>query len=307
MQQSNAYYIMDRQEWKKLNKTQMISMTNEELESVRALNDKVSLKDVKEVYLPILSVLNIRYENYLKRQRAMRKLLNQSPQHETYVIGIAGSVAVGKSTLARVLQIILNEYYKALKIDLITTDGFLFPNEILKERHIMHRKGFPESYDMDRLINFMGQVKAGTPNIRVPKYSHEFYNIIPDEYQIVNQPDILIVEGINTLQLPSNEKIYASDFFDFNLYVDAKPEYIEKWYLDRFRLLVNTSFKNPDNYYTRFADVPLTEAIAYAQGIWQDVNEVNLVEYILPTRFRADLILHKTVDHYIDKILLRKH
>lgn len=307
MQESNAFYIIDRHEWKKLNKNQMISMTDEELQSVRALNDNVSLTDVREVYIPLLSVLKLRLDAYLKRQFAIRELLNKDRRHETYVIGIAGSVAVGKSTLARVLQIILREYFKELKIDLITTDGFLYANEELERKNLMSRKGFPESYNMDRLITFMGDVKAGKPHIKVPKYSHEIYNIVPDEYQMIDQPDILIVEGINTLQLPANEKIYASDFFDFNFYVDAKTEYVEKWYLDRFRVLVDTSFQDPHNYYARFADVPMAEALAYAKRVWKEVNLKNLEEYILPTRFRADIILHKTTDHFIDKILLRKH
>lgn len=307
MKESNAYYIIDRQEWKKLNQAQMIEMTEEELQSISALNDNVSLKDVREVYLPLLSVLNIRIEKYFERQHAMRTLLNQEPKHETYVIGIAGSVAVGKSTLARLLQVILSEYFKDKKIDMLTTDGFLYPNAELERQNILHRKGFPESYDMDRLINFMGKVKAGKPNIKVPKYSHDIYDVIPNEYQIIDRPDILIVEGINTLQLPANEKIYASDFFDFNFYVDAEIINIEKWYLDRFRLLIHTAFQDPTNYYARFADIPLQESLEFARRVWQDVNEVNLLEYILPTRFRADLILHKTDNHYIDKILLRKH
>lgn len=307
MQESNAFYIIDRNEWKKLNKNQMISMTDAELQSVRALNDNVSLTDVREVYIPLLSVLKLRIDAYLMRQFAIRELLNKDRRHETYVIGIAGSVAVGKSTLARVLQIILREYFKELKIDLITTDGFLYANEELERKNLMSRKGFPESYDMDRLITFMGDVKAGKPHIKVPKYSHEIYNIIPGEYQVIDQPDILIVEGINTLQLPANEKIYASDFFDFNFYVDAKTEYVEKWYLDRFRVLVDTSFQDPGNYYARFADVPMAEALKYAKRVWKEVNLKNLEQYILPTRFRADIILHKTTDHFIDKILLRKH
>ncbi len=214
---------------------------------------------------------------------------------------------MGKSTLARLLQTILCHHYKDKKVDLITTDGFLYPNEILKERKIMDRKGFPESYDMHRLITFMGDVKSGKEKIQVPKYSHDVYDIIPDEYQIIDQPDILIVEGINTLQLPANEKIYVSDFFDFSFYVDAEPDNIEMWYLQRFGILVDTAFQDPNNYYNRFSDISREEAFGFAKEIWRTVNYKNLTEYILPTRFRADMIIHKTTDHYIDQILLRKH
>ena len=171
----------------------------------------------------------------------------------------------------------------------------------------MERKGFPESYDMHRLISFMGDVKSGKEDIKVPKYSHDVYNIVEGEFQTIDQPDILIVEGINTLQLPANEKIYASDFFDFSFYVDAEPENIEKWYLQRFGILVDTAFRDPDNFYNVFADVERSEAFTYAKRIWKTVNLRNLEDYILPTRFRADVILHKTTDHYIDQILLRKH
>ena len=171
----------------------------------------------------------------------------------------------------------------------------------------MERKGFPESYDMHRLITFMGDVKSGKRNIKVPKYSHAVYDIIPGEYEIIDQPDILIVEGINTLQLPAGEKIYASDFFDYSFYVDADPANIEKWYLQRFGILVDTAFQDPRNYYNRFSNMPREEAFQYARDIWQTINYRNLMENILPTRFRADMIIHKTTDHYIDQILLRKH
>lgn len=307
MEKSNTFYIFDRNEWKDLHTNGKFSMTDEELEALASLNDNVSLKDVREIYVPLASVLDVFIKSYNNQQWNLNRLLDVSPKKVPYVIGIAGSVAVGKSTLARLLQTILSEYYKNKQVDLITTDGFLYPNEILEKKGLMERKGFPESYDMHRLISFMGDVKSGKEDIKVPKYSHDVYNIVEGEFQTINQPDILIVEGINTLQLPANEKIYASDFFDFSFYVDAEPENIEKWYLQRFGILVDTAFKDPDNFYNIFADVKRSEAFAYAKKIWKTVNLQNLENYILPTRFRADVILHKTTDHYIDQILLRKH
>ena len=307
MQKSNTFYIFDREDWKSLNTAENFSMTDEELEALSALNDNVSLKDVREIYVPLASILDVFIKGYNKKQEQLRKLLNTPQKRAPYIIGIAGSVAVGKSTLARLLQTILAQYYKNQQVDLMTTDGFLYPNEILEEKGIMNRKGFPESYDMHRLITFMGDVKSGKSNVQVPKYSHNIYDIVPGEYQVIDQPDILIVEGINTLQLPANEKIYASDFFDFSFYVDAEPKNIEKWYLQRFGILVDTAFKDPTNYYNRFTNIDRVEAFDFAQSVWNDVNLRNLVDYILPTRFRADAIIHKTTDHYIDQILLRKH
>lgn len=307
MQKSSTFYIFDREEWKSLNTAEHFTMTDEELEALSALNDNVSLKDVREIYVPLASVLDIFIKSYNKQQENLIKLLDVRPKNVPYVIGIAGSVAVGKSTLARLLQTILAQYYKDKKVDLITTDGFLYPNEVLEARGLMDRKGFPESYDMHRLITFMGDVKSGKENIQVPKYSHDVYDIIPDEYHTINQPDIIIVEGINTLQLPANEKIYASDFFDFSFYVDAEPAKIEKWYLQRFGILVDTAFKDPKNFYNRFAKIDRKDAFAHAKRIWKEVNYRNLIDNILPTRFRADVILHKTSEHFIDQILLRKH
>ena len=307
MQKSNTFYIFDREDWKSLNTAESFSMTDEELEALSALNDNVSLKDVREIYVPLASILDVFIKSYNKEQEQLRKLLKTPQKRAPYIIGIAGSVAVGKSTLARLLQTILAQFYKDQQVDLITTDGFLYPNEILEEKGIMNRKGFPESYDMHRLITFMGDVKSGKAKVQVPKYSHNIYDIVPGQFQMIDQPDILIVEGINTLQLPANEKIYASDFFDFSFYVDAEPENVEKWYLQRFGILVDTAFKDPTNYYNRFSDIDRVEAFDFAQNVWKEVNLRNLVDYILPTRFRADAIRHKTTDHYIDQILLRKH
>lgn len=307
MKESDSFYIINRNEWKELNNHTEISLTDEEVEALRSLNDQVSVTDVKEIYLPILQVLHQYIKHYNKRQCEVKKLLKRPAEKDPYIIGIAGSVAVGKSTLARFLQKMMARAYPEKKVKLITTDGFLYPNEVLKERNLLNRKGFPESYDMHRLISFMGDVKSGKRNIKVPLYSHRLYNIVPNEFEIIDQPDILIVEGINVLQLPANEKIFVSDFFDFSFYVDAEPDRIEKWYLERFGVLLQTAFKDPSNYYYPYAVGDRKEAFKMAKNVWRTINLKNLQEYILPTRFRADMIIHKTSEHFIDQILLKKH
>jgi type I pantothenate kinase len=224
-----------------------------------------------------------------------------------FIIGIAGSVAVGKSTTARLLQRILARTFKRRNVQLITTDGFLYPNKVLEEQGMMDRKGFPESYDMEKLINFLNEVKSGKDEIKAPVYSHSVYDVIEGEYELIQQPDILIVEGINTLQLPANQQIYVSDFFDFSIFVDADPALIEKWYLERFGALLDTAFLDPNNYYYQYAIGKREDAFAMARNVWKTVNLPNLEEYILPTRGRADIILHKTENHLIDQIYLRKY
>lgn len=307
MRKSNTFYLFGRDEWTEMNTAERFYMTDKELEELSALNDNVSLKDVREIYVPLATVLDIYIEGYNIQQTKIKHLLGTIPRSAPYIIGVAGSVAVGKSTLSRLLQTILTQYYKDKKVEMITTDGFLYPNEVLEQKGLMNRKGFPESYDMHRLITFMGDVKSDVRNIKVPKYCHQIYDIVPDEYQTIDRPDILIVEGINTLQLPANEKIYASDFFDFSFFVDAEAENIEKWYLQRFGVLVDTAFTNPNDYYYKFSRMDRLDALEYAKGVWKEINYRNLVDNILPTRFRADAIIHKTTDHYIDQVLLRKH
>lgn len=307
MKESDSFYIINREEWKELNKNKKMMLTDNEVEALRSLNDNVSVTDVKEIYLPILEILNKYIKYYHERQSEIKRFLSKPQKKDPYIIGIAGSVAVGKSTLARFLQAMMARAYPDQKVSLITTDGFLYPNEVLKERNILNRKGFPESYDMHRLISFMGDVKSGRRNIEVPLYSHRLYNIVPDKFEIIDQPDILIVEGINVLQLPANEKIFVSDFFDFSFYVDAEPHKIENWYLERFGLLLKTAFKDPSNYYYPYATGDKKEAFEMARNVWKTINLKNLEEYILPTRFRADMILHKTTEHFIDQLLLKKH
>ena len=265
------------------------------------------MQDVRDIYVPLAHLIYLYMKEFESLFLSKGLFLHKYVEVPPFIIGIAGSVAVGKSTTARLLQTILSRTFKRRNVQLITTDGFLYPNRILKERGIMDRKGFPESYDMEMLIDFLNRVKSGQEEIKVPVYSHDVYDIIPDKYELIQQPDILIVEGINTLQLPANQQIYVSDFFDFSVYVDADPVLIEKWYLDRFGALLDTAFQNPENYYYRFAIGDREEAFKMAKDVWKNVNLKNLQEYILPTRGRADIILHKTENHIIDSIFMRKY
>ncbi len=293
------YYRVAREEWREFYRNGQAPLTQDELDNIKSLNDRISMQDVRDIYVPLAHLIYLYMKEFESLSLSKGLFLHKYVEVPPFIIGIAGSVAVGKSTTARLLQTILSRTFKRRNVQLITTDGFLYPNETLKERGIMNRKGFPESYDMEMLIDFLNRVKSGQEEIKVPVYSHDIYNIIPGEYELIQQPDILIVEGINTLQLPANQQIYVSDFFDFSVYVDADSSLIEKWNLDRFQ--------NPQNYYYQFAIGDRDDAFKMAQEVWKNVNLKNLNEYILPTRGRADIILHKTENHIIDSIFMRKY
>lgn len=301
------YYRVAREEWREFYRNGPAPLTQDELDNIKSLNDRISMQDVRDIYVPLAHLIYLYMKEFESLSLSKGLFLHKYVEVPPFIIGIAGSVAVGKSTTARLLQTILSRTFKRRNVQLITTDGFLYPNETLKERGIMNRKGFPESYDMEMLIDFLNRVKSGQEEIKVPVYSHDIYNIIPGEYELIQQPDILIVEGINTLQLPANQQIYVSDFFDFSVYVDADSSLIEKWYLDRFGSLLDTAFQNPQNYYYQFAIGDRDDAFKMAQEVWKNVNLKNLNEYILPTRGRADIILHKTENHIIDSIFMRKY
>lgn len=303
--QAQGYFTFDRTAWQNLSNRAELPLTQQQLADIKALNDRISLEDVQDVYVPLVRLLQKKYADFEKWNRDKLDFLQIPVKKTPFIVGISGSVAVGKSTTARLLQVLLSNWFSDLKTQLITTDGFLYPNAELKRRHLMSRKGFPESYNMKDLIHFLNAVKTGQKQIKVPKYSHQVYDVIKDEYDVIDQPDILIVEGINVLQLPANETIYVSDFFDWSIYVDAEADLIEKWFLERFGVLLDTAFHDPSNYYYQYAQMPREEAFAYAKKIWRDIDLKNLKEYILPTRFRADMILHKTEGHVMDNILVR--
>ncbi len=300
-------FVQPREKWREYYEKNIVPLTPEELERIKSLNDRISMKDVQEIYMPLVYYLEMQLNVQRFKQEQTARFLDKPMKNVPFVIGIAGSVAVGKSTTARLLKILLKEAFPGKKVQLITTDGFLYPNAKLKERGIMDRKGFPESYDMEKLITFMDQVKNGE-KASAPVYSHQIYDIIPNRYDIVDNPNILIVEGINVLQLPSNQRIYVSDYFDFSIYVDAHEKDIKRWYLERFEMLLDGAFNDPHNYYYSLAQPgKRDEAFAIAKETWRKVNHINLRDYILPTKNRADLIIEKGHDHIINELLLRKY
>jgi type I pantothenate kinase len=310
-QQYNPYRIFTREQWARLRDDTPMTLEPGEFERLRSMHDRLDMLEVEDIYLPLSRLLSIYVDATHRLYQAQRQFLDIRDRKVPYIIGVAGSVAVGKSTTARVLQALLARWSPRPKVDLVTTDGFLFPNAVLERQGLMQKKGFPESYDLPKLLNFLAELKSGKTPIEAPVYSHLIYDTLPDQGIVLDRPDIVIVEGLNVLQpakLPKDGQAipFVSDFFDFSIYIDAAEEMVESWYVERFLRLRQTAFRDPASYFHRYATLSEEEAKATGLSIWRTINLVNLQENILPTRQRADLILRKGADHEVETVAIRK-
>jgi type I pantothenate kinase len=295
-----------RDEWTVLRAATPLTSREKDLEALRGIYDYIDLDEVVDVYLPLTRLLNLYVSATQNLHRVASTFLGTISPKVPYVIGVAGSVAVGKSTFARIVAALLSRWPDHPKVDLVTTDGFLHPNAVLQRRGIMDRKGFPESYDTKRLLAFLRDVKSGEPEVRAPVYSHVVYDIVPGEELVVRQPDILILEGLNVLQVGDTAEEFVSDYFDYSIYLDAEEPHIEEWYVQRFLRLRDTVFQDPESYFKHFAHLTHDQAVHTAREIWRSINGKNLKENILPTRHRASLVIHKGEDHRVTGVDLRK-
>ncbi len=307
----SPYQFFSREEWAKLRADTPMTLTPSELEELSGLIETLSVEEVETIYLPLSRLLNLYVAAAQELHAVTSKFLGQAEKKVPFIIGVAGSVAIGKSTTARVLAALLKRWPDHPRVDLITTDGFLYPNHELDARGLMNRKGFPESFDTAKLLSFLVDVKSGRERAAAPVYSHFHYDIVPDAEIVIEQPDILIVEGLNVLQparLPKDGKAipFVSDFFDFSIYLDADPSLIQAWYIERFMRLRKTAFQDPQAYFHQYALLTPEEARNMGELIWRNINLKNLEQNILPTKQRARLILTKSANHRIERVALRK-
>jgi len=307
-EQLTPFLSFDRQRWAELRKSVPLTLTEQDLKPLLGINEELSLDEVRTIYLPLVRLINYYIDENIRRQNVLRRFLGEQSTNVPYIISIAGSVAVGKSTSARILQSLLSHWPKQRRVDLITTDGFLHPLAYLQEHNLLHKKGFPISYNTPLLIRFLADIKSGKPNVTAPIYSHLTYDIIPDQFNVIDQPDILILEGLNVLQPNRNQanELFVSDFVDFSIYVDAEEDLLKEWYIHRFLKFCQSAFSDPNSYFKHYANLSEQEAITTARKIWDEINGLNLKENILPTRERADLILKKGANHEVELVRLKK-
>ena len=305
------YHRFTKAQWSALRADEPMTLDAEDIKRLRTLSDPISFEEAEEVYLPLTRLLSFYVEAVQGLHNVSTRFLETPDQRVPFIIGVAGSVAVGKSTTARILRALLQRWPSSPKVDLVTTDGFLMPNAVLTERGIMQRKGFPESYDRGRFVQFLADIKSGKGQVAAPVYSHLVYDIVPGEQVVIDQPDILIVEGLNILQpgeLPKTGKpiLFASDFIDFSIYIDADEDDLRDWFMERFFQLRETAFRDPTSYFRRFAEMSKDEAGAFGKMVWQTINLPNLQQNVVPTRGRADLVLKKGKSHAIETVKLRR-
>ncbi|MGY9073111.1 MAG: type I pantothenate kinase [Acidimicrobiales bacterium] len=304
---SGEHLIFTRAQWAARRDSTPLNLTSAEVEQLSGRVEPVSVEAVESIYLPLSRLLNLRVAAQQELRADTAEFLGRPPVHRPYLIGIAGSVSAGKSTTARILQAVLAAWPDHPGVDLVTTDGFLQPNAELEAKGLLGRKGFPESYRRGELVTFLQDLTSGTGPVKVPQYSHIVYDVLPDTYEVIENPDVVIVEGLNVLQTGAPSATpFVSDFFDFTIYVDADLEDLERWYIERFQQLRNSAFREATAYFSQFAHLPDDAAEAVARTIWRSINLPNLNENILPTRARADLVLHKGPDHAVRSVELRR-
>jgi type I pantothenate kinase len=306
----SPFMSFDRERWSELRNLVPMTLSESDLKELQGINEKLTMEEAVEIYLPLSRLLNLYVAARQNRNSVLHQFLDKNEKAPPFIIGIAGSVAVGKSTTARLLKALLSRWENHPKVELVTTDGFLYPNEVLEEKGLMSKKGFPESYDIKRLVNFVSDVKACKRNVTAPVYSHLTYNIT-DDVKCVDLPDVLIIEGLNVLQTGMNDphephRVFISDFLDFSLYVDADSQQIKEWYVNRFMKFRDGAFTKPGSYFSHYTKLSNQAALDKAEGIWSSINGLNLEKNILPTRERAHLILRKGADHMVEEVLLRK-